>query len=130
MTPAEGQSQISRRLAERIVAAGATIPPRPPLDVADLDFDADIDAHGTWRSRFFWKLYYGYVALILATTAAVGLIVAYQLEKNERSLLQGRLMDQAKTVQSFLAGGAAPAEGTVAIPIQLVVIRLVPYSTE
>jgi two-component system phosphate regulon sensor histidine kinase PhoR len=103
MTTIDTQGPTTRRLAERIIAHGAAMPPRARTPASIVLSES----RSIWRSRFFWKLYYGYVALILATTAAIGLVVAYQLEKNQRGVLHTRLADQAHTVRSLLTAEAA-----------------------
>ena len=107
LPPGADPATSPRRLAERIVATAA-----PDGDPPESSFD--IATRSVWRSRFFWKLYYGYVALILATTAAVGLIGAYQVENNERAQLESSLAQRAQTILMLLHDAGHAVEGALA----------------
>ena len=64
------------------------------------------------RSRFFWKLYAGYVAIILLTTAIVGIMVERRIEEDSLIEMKETLRTKAVLLREIslpsLSGRAVP----------------------
>lgn len=61
------------------------------------------------RSRFFWKLYASYAALVLATTAIVGILVHHQMSRSLLAEVATSLRDRTLLIEPY--AGRAFATG-------------------
>ena len=72
-----------------------------------------------WRSRLFWRLYAGYVALVVCATAIVGLVVARRLEQESLASAERGLADQAVLVRAIAAPAFAGGTDLAAVAARL-----------
>lgn len=54
------------------------------------------------RSRFLWKLFFGFAAVVLVAAVAVFLLVVPRVERDARLEVEARLLDQARLVRAVL----------------------------
>jgi two-component system phosphate regulon sensor histidine kinase PhoR len=71
-----------------------------------------------WRSRFFWKLYAGYVAVIVLTTAIVGILVAQRIVRDSLQETQNVLQAEALLLRD-IATSALQASGEAGVQQRL-----------
>jgi signal transduction histidine kinase len=70
------------------------------------------------RHRFFWRLYRGYVTLIVATAGAVGILIAHSLEGEYLANTAASLRGKTVLLRELVAPAVAARDGSLAKRIQ------------